>query len=552
MAQFKVMNSTTVIVQRHAFSESEHYEARCLGIPYNAELRAFVIDVRYVHIKALKYFLNFIMRPVMTSPLHAKDKEYITKTIKSMYRQNYEDFIAKYSNRMKYSRELYEHQKMTLFYSVNRRINLWALDMGLGKTITSATLSRITGARRTVIICPTLVKWNWFEDMTKEWGYNPMYWSILDRQKEIIAFDEKFVVLNYEQLKNRMEYLLSREVSHVIIDESHAYKNIASQRTKDLIKFLHQIPKARITLLTGTPITNRVNDLYAYLKIAGHPLGVSKSAFEDSYTIKVGARGGKIIGAKNIPELKGRISNFMIRLKSEDCLDLPPLRIQNLYLEANELSEEYQEQLRLLKERKEKYDSLHGVDKQKMNHEISNNIHTLNRIVATSKVPLVKQFVDGLIEDGEKVIIFSSYRDPINQLEELFKGRCVKIDGEVSPLKRQELINRFKEDKRCMVYLANMTAGGIGVNLVNSRTVINMNFPFTPDKFEQALKRAHRSGQKRNVTVYNTVARKTIDEHVYALMSDKAEDINDIVDSNSKHTINYASLPTLLMRKLLE
>jgi SNF2 family DNA or RNA helicase len=551
MAQFKVMNSTTVIVKRHAFSEDEHYEARCLGIPYNAELRAFVIDVRYVHIKALKHFLNFIMRPVMTSPLHAKDKEYITRTVKSMYRQNYEDFIAKYSNRMKYSRELYEHQKMTLFYSINRRVNLWALDMGLGKTITSATLSRITGARRTVILCPTLVKWNWFEDMTKEWGYNPMYWSILDRQKEIIAFDEKFVVLNYEQLKNRMDYLLSREVSHVIIDECHTYKNISSGRSKELMKFLHQIPKARVTLLTGTPITNRVNDLYAYLRIAGHPLGVSKKGFEDSYTIKVGARGGKIIGAKNIPELKGRISNLMIRLKSEDCLDLPPLRIQNLYLEANELSQEYQEQLRLLKERKERYDSLHGVDKQKMNHEISNNIHTLNRIVATSKVPLVKQFVDGLIEEGEKVIIFSSYRDPINQLEELYKGRCVKIDGEVSPLKRQELINRFKNDKRCMVYLANMTAGGIGVNLVNSRTVINMNFPFTPDKFEQALKRAHRSGQKRNVTVHNTVARGTIDEHVYALMSDKAEDINDIVDNNSKHTINYASLPTLLMRRLL-
>jgi SWI/SNF-related matrix-associated actin-dependent regulator 1 of chromatin subfamily A len=113
------------------------------------------------------------------------------------------------------------------------------------------------------------------------------------------------------------------------------------------------------------------------------------------------------------------------------------------------------------------------------------------------------------------------------------------------------LIEKFIEDPKCMVYLANMTAGGIGVNLVNSRTVINMNFPFTPDKIEQALKRAHRSGQKRSVNVYNTIARDTIDEHIYELLSNKAEDINEVIDGKSEHTINYASLPNQLMAKLL-
>lgn len=552
--QIQKLDSYRLLVTKFNWTEEETFCAKCLNIGFDERLNGFVIDGRLVHKKAVRYFISIVFKIQMTSPLYAEWRKETSNNLKAIYRNVLSHFNEKYLPKTKYTRNLYQHQKETLAYSMHRQYNLWALDMGLGKTITSATLSKITGAKRTIIICPTLVKWNWFSDMTKEWGFNPMFWTILDRNKskEIHAFEERFVVLNFEQVAKRMDHLLKDEVSHVIIDECHAYKNHTSARTKELLKFLQSVPTARVTLLSGTPITNRVNDLFSYLKISKHPLGLNKNKFEEQYTIKVGSRGGKIIGAKNIEELKGRISNFMIRLKSEDCLDLPDLNIQNLYLEVDELEKEYKEQLEILKEKKNRYDTLEGTEKQKMNHEISNNIHTLNRIVATGKVNKVKEFIDSLIEEGEKVIVFSTYKDPINELEKLFKNTCVKIDGTVQPHARHELIEKFINDNNCMVYLANMTAGGIGVNLVNSRTVINMNFPFTPDKLEQALKRAHRSGQKRSVNVYNTIAKGTIDEHIFELMSNKAEDINDVVDGKSNHTIKYASLPNQLMKKLLE
>jgi SWI/SNF-related matrix-associated actin-dependent regulator 1 of chromatin subfamily A len=553
MSEIIKLDNFKILLKKYNWSEEEQFAANSIKLSFNETYKGYICDSRLVHRKAIVYFLKLAFHVQMTSPLYKNWREEQGKTIKLIYKNLMVDFLERHYSKIKYDRDLYKHQKETLAYSIHKQFNLWALDMGLGKTITAATLSKITKSKRTIIICPTLVKWNWYSDMTKSWGYNPMFWTILDRNKskEIYAFEERFVVLNYEQVKNRMDYLLKDTVSHVIIDECHAYKNHNSQRSKDLVSFLKQIPKARLTLLSGTPITNRVNDMFAYLRLVNHPLGKNKTKFEDQYTIKVGARGGKIIGAKNVDELKGLISNFMIRLKSEDCLDLPALNIQNLYLDSSELQGEYKEQIEKLKEKKKLYEDLHGTEKQKMNTEITNNIHTLNRIVATGKVKLVSEFIEGMIEEGEKVIVFSTYRDPINQLAELFKGRSVKIDGDVQPHARQMLIEKFIEDPKCMVYLANMTAGGIGVNLVNSRTVINMNFPFTPDKIEQALKRAHRSGQKRSVNVYNTIARDTIDEHIYELLSNKAEDINEVIDGKSEHTINYASLPNQLMAKLL-
>jgi SNF2 family DNA or RNA helicase len=454
-----------------------------------------------------------------------------------------------------HGKDLFKHQKKTLAESIHKKSNLWALSMGLGKTLTAASLSTITGAKRTVIICPTLVKWNWFEDMTRDWGYNPMYWTILDakRSKTIKAFQEKFVVLNFEQVDKHLDYLLGDTVSHIICDEVHAYKNLASSRSKALIKLISKSNNPRLTFLTGTPITNRVNDMYAYLKFAHHPLGQrSKHYFEETYTIKIGSRGGRVVGAKNLDDLKAKIDNFMIRLRSEDCLDLPPMLITNYYFEANELTNEYQEELDNLREKKKRYDELHGAEKQKMNHEIKNNIHSLNRIVSTSKVNDIRKLIDSLIEDGEKVVVFCSYKDPINMLEKIYGNKCVKIDGSVSAHTRQELINKFKSNDNCMVFLGNMAAAGIGINLVNAQHVIMMNFPFTPDKIEQAQKRLHRPGQKGTVNVYYTIAKETIDEHIFTLMGEKAEDINKVIDGNDNNVVSYGDLPMMLFRKLIE
>ena len=348
-----------------------------------------------------------------------------------------------------------------------------------------------------------------------------------------------------------MDHLLKDQIDHIILDEAHYVKNSRSGRAQAIKTLLSESNNARLTMLTGTPVTNRINDMYNYLKMSNHPLGSNYEEFKRKYIISASVRGEKIIGAQNIDDLKGKISNLMIRIKSEDCLDLPDMIIKNYYFESDELTEDYNKELDALREKKDRYDSLHGKEKMKMTSEIKNNIHTLNRLVATSKVNKIKALVDYLIEAGEKVVVFSGYKDPLRLLEDKLGKKCVKVDGSINPHKRQLLIDKFIEQDSCKVFLGNMQAAGIGINLVNARHVIFMNFPFTPDQIEQAQKRLHRSGQKRKVNVYYTIAKDTIDEHIFGLIADKADDINALIDGDHSGVINYNNITGELFKRLL-
>jgi SNF2 family DNA or RNA helicase len=337
----------------------------------------------------------------------------------------------------------------------------------------------------------------------------------------------------------------------VLVSNCHYLKNHNSGRSKAVHKLLKESGYPRLTMLTGTPVTNRINDMFNYLKMSKHPLGNNYDKFKNLYAVTAKVRGETITGAKNIPDLKGKISNLMIRLRSEDCLDLPPMVIKKYYFEPNDLSTEYEIELQGLRDKKQKYDSLHGVEKQKMRTEIRGNIHTLNRLVSTSKVNPIKELVDKLTDIGEKVIVFCGYTDPLDRLEELLGDSCIKINGSVNAHKRRTLIDKFKNDPECKVFLGNMQAAGIGINLVNARHVIFMNFPFTPDQIEQAQKRAHRSGQERRVFIYYTIAKETIDEHIYSLVIDKSSDINELIDGDHQGVTNYANIEGELFKRLI-
>ncbi len=555
MSNINITGPYTIQCSKPYWSDADNYIAKCLDIEVSPA--GHLIDVRIVSKKAFKYYLQTVFPIIWNAQSNAAYRKALFLNVSAMYDRVFNDFMVNYYPKTKYvelvGRDLYMHQKQTLATSIHRKNNLWALDMGTGKTLTAASLSKITGARRTVIVCPSLVKWNWFYDMTRDWGYNMEYWTLLDavKSKSIRAFRERFVVLNYEQVSRQMNHLLSDSIDHIILDEAHYAKNHLSGRSSAVHKLIHESNNARLTMLTGTPVTNRIVDMFNYLRMSSHPLGKNFDNFKKLYTVSANVRGGKITGSKNIPDLKGKISNLMIRLRSEDCLDLPDMLIKNYYMDADELSGEYAKELQSLKEKKQEYDNLHGKEKMIMNTKIKNNIHTLNRLVSTSKVGQIKKLIDTLVEEGEKVIVFSGYKDPLSTLEAMLGDSCVKIDGSVQAHKRQIKIDRFINDKSCNVFLGNMQAAGIGINLVNARHVIFMNFPFTPDQIEQAQKRSHRSGQKRKVHVYYTIARGTIDEHIYNLIIDKSKDINMLIDGDHAGVINYENITGELFKRLI-
>lgn len=424
-------------------------------------------------------------------------------------------------------------------------------------TISSATISRVLKINRTCIVGPSVVKWNWYEDMCHGWGFDETAWTILEpkNRKSMTALRERFVVINYEMIGKLFDQFKGREIDHFIVDEVHNAKNVTTQKFKNTHKLFKLYPKAKRTLLSGTPQTNRILDMYAYLKICDHPLGkISKKEFQERYAIM---SGNKCIGAKNIEDFNLKISNFMIRLKSDDVLELPKLTISKAYFEMGSLQNEYNDVIKEMEAIRKEYDEMSEEDEKKQSFKFASkmrsSISSLSRITSMSKIPDVIKWVNDLTEQGEKVVIFSSWRGVLEEMEKKFNGNTVRIDGSVPPQKRQEMVNRFQNNEDCKVFLGQVKAAGVGINLTAARIVILMDVPVSPDLIEQPVKRCHRGGQERPVVAYFTFAKGTVDERLYSIVTEKAGDINAIIDVDTKKgVVRYENIPEQLFKELTD
>ena len=161
------------------------------------------------------------------------------------------------------------------------------------------------------------------------------------------------------------------------------------------------------------------------------------------------------------------------------------------------------------------------------------------------------ELIDNLIAQGEKVIVFSGFRDPLNKLKYKYINQCVYIDGSVPALKRQQEIDAFKKDKDKKVFIGQTIASGIGVNLVNSSKVIFMDLPFTSDKIEQAQQRAWRKGQTKDVDVMYLILENSVDERIFGLVKEKGRDIADVIDKGNAD-FDYDKITDKLIDELVE
>jgi SWI/SNF-related matrix-associated actin-dependent regulator 1 of chromatin subfamily A len=367
-------------------------------------------------------------------------------------------------------------------------------------------------------------------------------------------------------------------VHHIIIDEAHYAKSTHSLRAKNLHKVIKHFPKARVTFLTGTPIKNRITDIFSLLKMSGHPMGKNFVEFKRRY-----ARGDgqKITGMKNVSDFRLKLSNWMLRKKSEEELNLPDLVIKRYFFEMNDKStKQYQEVIREMYEaqkdatemalemvqvkadlaithkegnalRKKRLVYLKkAIPRAKMKSR--GNIMTLNRLCSESKIPDVIKLVKSLNDQGEKVIVFSFFKTILEQLKDDLGNVAVLIDGSVPALKRRNRIDKFKKRTEVQVFLGQVIAAGIGINLVNARKVIFMDMGFTPDLLEQPYKRAHRLGQTRDVEVMYTMIPDSIDERIYRLIESKTNDINSAIDHKKAGVVEYGSLEKKLFKSLIQ
>lgn len=459
-------------------------------------------------------------------------------------------------------REPFTHQIEGKQFLVRTRKAILADSMGLGKSFT-ATMAALELSKGGVVLCPASLKTNWAREIL----------LVDDRANIAIAdaggtyhyhtgdgYSSNWYIANYDIAdRERVEKeILAYMPTTLIMDEAHYIKNGTAIRSKAAVKYAKLA--TNVFLLTGTPILNRPIELFNLLKAIDHPIAASKSAWfsyarrycggfmrefwrnvRDPRTGQYERRKVQFLdtsGATHLDELAQKLGEVYLRRTKEilgdklpqKIIDNVPVEISKEHREAyNRAWDDYMQYL--LNAPKESEDS----EKNLLNIELARHIIEINKLkqaASNGKIPHVIEAIAETVEQGEKVIVFTQYRNTlaeiVRQLKER-KIRGVKLSGDDDAQSRQTAVDYFQNDDTVKVFVANIKAGGVGLTLTAASTVLFADMEWTPALHSQAEDRAHRIGQSKLVNVHYFIAKDTVDEDIVELLGKKQQVIDKVL-----------------------
>lgn len=452
--------------------------------------------------------------------------------------------FEKYEEKDKLGRKLYEHQKDGIEFLVSRKKCILADDMGLGKTLQSVMGTLASESKKVLIICPSSTKINWEREINMFGEYDT---SIISGRKWKPA---KYTIINYDILKNfhtvkkrgekpieELTHILDEKFDTLIVDEAHYLKNHKSIRGSIVTDLVKKNAFENVWLLTGTPVANRPKDLYNLLKIIGHPLSDNWQFYVKRYcdakNFKKKMKNGKIKniwvidGNSNLNELSIRIKNKVLRRMKEDVLDMPEKTIIPVFneltskewVEYDNLWEEY-----LIKRKEQK-------KRGKPQRDLVELI-LLRQFIALKSIPNTIELAENALEEGKKIIIFTTFTDELLELQEHFGNQCVVHNGSMSDKDKQFSVDEFQNNPKKKVFIGNIMSAGVGITLTAADTVIFNSFDWVPGNNEQAEDRSYRIGQKNNVSVYYQLFEDTISTRMWYTLKHKKNVIDQIIGNN--------------------
>jgi SNF2 family DNA or RNA helicase len=432
---------------------------------------------------------------------------------------------------------LFPHQIEGVAFLLGRRRAILADDMGLGKTRQAiVSLRHLAPAGPRLVVCPASVKQNWAREIAV---VTPDASILVIEGAAPIPLTAEWIIVNYDILGRHLDDLLRVPWAALVFDEAHYLKNHTSARSKASRQLTTAAatatPALAVQLLTGTPLTSRPRDLFVLLQLAAHPLGRSFLSFAKRYcAAEKGEYGWKTGGASNIEELTVQLHGIMLRRSKDDVLALPPklrtwLPVQ---VPSGTGARAIKKVFELLAGKDTRPASSREVEFRRRGKLLAFLVEA-RQALASAKVAATIDFVRGAIDQGEKVIVFSCFEIPIQKMVNEFGDAAVVVTGKTPAAMRQPLVDRFQNDPDARVFVANIVAGGTGLNLTAATQVVFNDLDWVPTNHWQAEDRAYRIGQTRTVNVTYFVARDTIDDFVQAVLESKAALVNAIVEGDA-------------------
>ena len=460
----------------------------------------------------------------------------------------------------------FSHQLEGVEYGL--KYDRWFLgdEQGLGKSkqvIDIAVARKVMyGYRFCLIVCGVnTLKWNWVNEIhthSKEDAYilgqrrkgtKIRIGSTKDKLEDLkLMYDIKephpyFIITNVESFRDKniadtiSDLCKKGIIGMCAADEMHKMKNPTTQQTKGFLKCL---PYCRIGM-TGTPLMNSPMDLYVILKWLGYESHAFYS-FKQHYCVMGGYGGYEIVGYKNLDQLTAQVREIMLRRLKSEVLDLP----EKIYVD--DIVEMEGKQAVMYKEVEAglKADYING------DIDLTNPLSALIRlrqttgypgilsdeITESAKLDRMGEIVENCISNDEKVIIFSNWTQMTDAILQVLHTK-LKLIGRLEPAvitgntndsDRQQIVDRFQNNDVCRVIIGTIGAMGTGLTLTAATTVIFVDEPWNKALFDQAVDRAHRIGQKNNITIYSIMCKDTIDERIHNLIYKKGAMSDAIID----------------------
>ncbi|RXT07812.1 DEAD/DEAH box helicase [Ammoniphilus sp. CFH 90114] len=467
--------------------------------------------------------------------------------------------------------ELRPYQKIGMSWLIHLR--KWGMgacladDMGLGKTVQFLAYLAYCKEQEWVkkpylLICPTSVLGNWQKEIERFVPGLAVYThhgadrlSGEDFRKKAERYD--LVITTYSLVQRDTQDLIAMEWDGVALDEAQHIKNMGSIQSK----VIRQLSGEHRIALTGTPIENRINELWAILDFLNKGFLGAQTIFRRQFVLPIEKEGNK----KRLDTLKRLVNPFILRRSKSD-----PAVIQDLpeKMEKKEYCYLSPEQAvlyeRVVEELLKKETGKSGLERKGL---ILASISKLKQIcnhpalfmrrgtlggMRSGKLTRLQELLEEMFAEGDRVLLFTQFAQMGHllkrELEEKWKSPVPFLYGGLSKDQRDAMIEEFQQPSGPPLFLLSLKAGGIGLNLTRANRVIHFDRWWNPAVENQATDRAFRIGQTKTVHVHKFVCLGTIEEKIDLMIERKKELVSDIMGQSEAW---ITELSTHELRELL-